>query len=67
MEPWFTSTLYELMLFHMFNSMKHQTNFFFYLFSLEEIVISFLSHGEVDHLSGVYECQLWKMALEKKA
>lgn len=55
------------MLFHMFNSMKHQTNFFFYLFSLEEIVISFLSHGEVDHLSGVYECQLWKMALEKKA
>lgn len=47
MEPWFTSTLYELMLFHMFNSVKHQTNFFFYLCSLEEIVFLFFLTGRL--------------------
>lgn len=47
MEPWFTSTLYELVLFHMLNSMKHQTYFFFYLYSLEEKTSFFFLMGRL--------------------
>lgn len=41
MGPWFTSALYVLVLL-LFNSMKHQAHFFFYLSSLEELF--FLSY-----------------------